>query len=66
MTTPEEETMTEPLEPSDSPEAALAGELGTVTDDEYFDAVAALPSVRDEHGQPVDVTSDIRDERPRR
>ncbi len=58
--------MTDPAhEPSDSPEAALAGDLGTVTDDEYFDALAVMPPVLEEDGRPVDVTSDVRDERRR-
>ncbi len=48
-------TQPEPLEPSDSPEATLAGDLGTVTDDELDAARAVMPPLVDEHDRPVDV-----------
>jgi hypothetical protein len=41
------------LEPSDSPESALAGNLASVTDDEWLAAHEDLPPIRDEHGNPV-------------
>jgi hypothetical protein len=52
------------LEPSDSPEAALEGDLATVTDDEYFEALAAMPVMTDaDTGVPVDAAEGVRDER---
>lgn len=39
------------------------GKLGTVTDDEYFEAVSKLPRVLNANGEEVDVTSDIIDAR---
>lgn len=50
--------------PDTSPEATLEGHVGAATDDEYFDALLALPTVLDENGEEVDVTSDVVDSRP--
>lgn len=44
-------------------ESRLDGRLGTVTDDEYFDALLEMPKVFSLDGSEVDVTSDIVDER---
>jgi hypothetical protein len=41
------------LEPSDSPEAALSGNLAEVTDSEWREAHESLPPIRDEEGNPV-------------
>lgn len=55
------------LEPSDSPEAALEGDLSTVTDDEFFDALAALPALIDyDTGEHLDPAEGVRDERDHR
>lgn len=55
------------LEPSDGPEAALEGNLGTVTDDEFFEAFAVMPPLVDaETGEPVDAAEGVRDERQSR
>jgi hypothetical protein len=41
----------------------LDGDLHSVTDDEYFAALAAMPVVRDADGKPVDVIGDVVDAR---
>jgi hypothetical protein len=56
----------EQLEPSDSPSAALEGDLGTVSDDEYFAALAGLPPGVDDAGteyDPREGVVDVRDSR---
>ncbi len=59
--------MTQPLEPSDSPEAALEADLHSLGDDEYFDALEAMPPLRDaDSGDVVDHREGVRDERQRR
>jgi hypothetical protein len=61
--------MTDPvleLEASDGPERVLDGDLHSVTDDEYFDALATMPPLLDEHGQVVDHLDGVVDERPGR
>lgn len=46
------------------PEAALEARMETVTDDEFFDALADLPPLIDaETGERVDATEGVRDER---
>lgn len=49
------------LEPDESPLAAAEGNLGTVTDDEFFDALDRLPAAADADGEPVDLTEGVRD-----
>lgn len=49
------------LEPDDSPLAAAEGNLGTVTDDEYFDSLAQVPAARDEAGESVNHREGVRD-----
>lgn len=52
------------LEPSDSPEAALEGDLHTVTDDEYFEALAAMPPLHDaDDGHVLNAAEGVRDDR---
>lgn len=58
-------TPTDP-KPSDGPERHLDGNLHTVTDDEYFDALATMPPVLDGAGAPVDAFEGVVDERPSR
>lgn len=49
------------LEPSDSPQAALEGDLATVTDDEFFDALGATPLGREADGTVHDPAADVLD-----
>lgn len=48
-----------------NPELPFEGNLSQVTDDEYFDAVAAMPAVYDADGNElVDLHADVVDARP--
>lgn len=49
------------LEPDESPLAAAEGNLGTVTDDEFFDALAQTPPGRDDAGDEHDPAEGVRD-----
>lgn len=51
------------IEPDDSDEATLEAGMGTVTDDEYFQALEEMPPMRDEDGTQVDHREGVRDER---
>lgn len=65
MTNPQNEPV---LEPSDSDEAALEADLGTVTDDEFFDALAQLPPFLTDAatGEPIDPREGVVDDRNHR
>lgn len=58
--------MTEPadLDPDTHPDATAEGDLGTVTDDEYFAALPAADLIDADTGEPVDAAEGVRDERP--
>jgi len=49
-------------DPTQAPDQ-LDGDLHSLSDDEYFEALAAMPAVRDADGSPVDVTGDVQDRR---
>ena len=44
----------------------LEGDLHSATDDEYFDALATAPVIRDADGNPVDIAIDVVDARPQK
>lgn len=55
------------LEPDDSPAAAAEADMASVTDAEYFEALARLPAAVDSAtGEPVDLAEGVRDERDHR
>ena len=54
--------MSEPTPADDQ----LDGDLHSVTDDEYFDALATAPVIRDGDGNPVDIAADVVDARPQK
>jgi hypothetical protein len=55
------------LEPSDSPQAALEGDLGTLSDDEYFQHLQQSQAAgivgRDDQGNEYPLGLDVVDER---
>ena len=63
--------MTEPeqLEPSDSDQAALEGDLHSLTDDEYFEHLEAAKAAGvvgvDDEGREYQLDEGVRDERGR-
>lgn len=65
MTAPDGPPTGPTLEPDDHPDATAEGDLGTVTDDEFFAALAATPSGVDGDGFPYDPEAGVVDLRGR-